>query len=192
MRVSSASAFGKITGSLVSAPANSFTGSIESNLNNVTNSTSSPSSLMNNSAPRYPLMLRAAIEGKISSRNISSYAFAFSGFVQPCQTRAIIGSKTERKRKSGSHAHDLVTAIDVNDLTSDRRSTVACQENSGRPQLSGIATAFQWRAFLIMFQHGRKPADAASCEGLNGSGRNAIHANFFRPQIVRKITHTGF
>src|SRR6266516_1472424 len=190
MRVSNASAFGQITGFPSSTPANSFTAFIESNLNNVTNSTSSPSSLTNNSAPRYPLMLPAAIEGKISSRNISSYAFAFSGFVQPCQTRAIIGSKT--KRKSGSHAHDLVTAIDVNDLTSDRRSTVACQENSGRPQLGGIATAFQWRAFLIMFQHGRKPADAASCEGLNGSGRNAIHANFFRPQIIRKIAHTGF
>jgi hypothetical protein len=49
-----------------------------------------PSSRINNSAPWYPEMFRAAILEKISLRNIFSYAFASAGLVQPCQIRAII------------------------------------------------------------------------------------------------------
>src|SRR5439155_1901514 len=135
--------------------------------------------------------------GKISSRSISSYAFASARFVQPCQIRAIIASKRKRKdeeeeEETGSHAHYLVTAINVNDLACDCRGSVTRQENSGGAQLGRIATAFQRCALLIMLQHGREAADAAGGKRLNGSGRNAVHPDFLWAEIVGKITRTGF
>src|SRR6266566_6372713 len=128
-----------MTGRVSSAPANSFTASIESKRSSVTNSTSLPSSRINNSAPWYPEMFRAAMLGKISSRNMSSYAFASAGLVQPCQIRAII-----------LHPHNLVTAVDINDLACDGGRAVAREKHSGLAEFRRLATAFQRRALLIM------------------------------------------
>ena len=55
------------------------------------------------------------------------------------------------KRKGWSHAHYLITAVDINYLAGDCRRPIAGQENSSGAQLSGFATALQGRAFLIMF-----------------------------------------
>src|SRR4029077_10950983 len=166
----SASAFGKITGLLASGPANLVTASIESNRSSVTNSTSSPFSRMNNSAPRYPPIFRAAMLGKISSRSNFSYGFASSGLVHPCQMRAIIEQsriKTERKRKRCSHSHYLVAAINIDDLAGDGCRGVASEKNSRSAQFGGVAAALQRCAFLIMLQHGRETADAASGQRLH-------------------------
>src|ERR1044071_1361664 len=99
--------------------------------------------------------------GKISFRSSCSYVFASPRFVHPCQIRAIIGSKSKSKpkmsrlrqgngearpasqarRKTWSHAHDLVTAIDVDDLPGDGRGGVAGKKDSGGAKLGRIATA---------------------------------------------------
>src|SRR6266480_822793 len=100
---------------------------------------------------------------------------------------------SRRKRKTGgSHSHDLVTAIDVDHLTGDRCGAVAGEKNPGRAYLCGITTAFQWRAFLIMFEHRAEPADAARGQRLNRSRRNAIYPDFFRAEIVGEIARAGF
>src|SRR5438552_5215318 len=154
--------------------------------------------------------------GKISLRNISSYAFASARFVHPCQRRAImcqcfscscpflvivilLGFLEVRSRarvgtrtRTRSHAHYLVAAIDVNYLASDRRGSVAGEENSGGAQLSWIATAFQRRALLIMFKHRAETTDAAGGQRLNWSCGNTVHPDFFRTKIVGKIASAGF
>src|SRR5439155_25696235 len=140
-------------------------------------------------------MFRAAMLGKISVCNISSYAFASARFVHPCQMRAIIWSKSKskskrkRKRKSKrlSHAHYVVTAIDVDDLPGNRRGSVAGEKNSSGAKLGGIATALQWCAFLIMLQHRREPADSTGGQRLHRPGGNAAYPDFFRIEIVGKI-----
>ena len=43
-----------------------------------------------------------------------------------------------------------------------------------------------------MFQHGREPADSARGQRLHRAGGNAVHADFFRAEIVGKITRAGF
>src|SRR5437870_5463634 len=131
-------------------------------------------------------MFRAAMLEKISVCNISSYAFASARFVHPCQMRAIIWSKRKRKRKSKrlSHAHYLVTAIDVDDLPGNRRGSVAGEKNSSGAKLGGIATALQWCAFLIMLQHRREPADSTGGQRLHRPGGNAVYPDFFRTEIV--------
>src|SRR5438128_11984980 len=149
-------------------------------------------------------MFRAAMLGKISVCNISSYAFASARFVHPCQMRAIIWSKSKskskrkrkrkRKRKSKrlSHAHYLVTAIDVDDLAGNRRGSVAGEKNSSGAKLGGIATALQWCAFLIMLQHRREPADSTGGQRLHRPGGNAVYPDFFRTEIVGKIARARF
>src|SRR5207249_77052 len=139
-------------------------------------------------------MFRAAMLGKISVCNISSYAFASARFVHPCQMRAIIWSKSKskRKRKRLSHAHYLVTAIDVDDLPGDRRGSVAGEKNPSGAELSRIATALQWRAFLIMFQHRREPADSTGGQRLHRPSGNAVYPDFFRTEIVGKIARARF
>src|SRR5437764_922656 len=72
----------------------------------------------------------------------------------------------EREGERESHSHDLVAAIGVNDLAGDRCGTVAGEKNSCRDELRRITTPFQWRALLVILQHGRKPADATSSECL--------------------------
>jgi hypothetical protein len=49
-----------------------------------------------------------------------------------------------------SHPHDLITAIDVNDLTGDRCGSVAREKHSGPAEFRRVATAFQRCAFLIV------------------------------------------
>src|SRR5262249_61892537 len=91
-----------------------------------------------------------------------------------------------------SHAHDLIAAIDVDDLAGDSCGSVAGQKNSGGAKLGGIATAFQWRALLIMLQHRCKPADATRGQRLDGPGRDAVYPDFFWAEIVGKIAGAGF
>ena len=64
-------------------------------------------------------------------------------------------SRRKRKTKTErwSHAHDLIAAIDVDDLAGDSCGSVAGEENSGSAKLGGIAAAFQRRALLVMLQH---------------------------------------
>src|SRR5438552_6504712 len=152
--------------------------------------------------------------GKISLRNISSYAFASARFVHPCQRRAImcqcfscscpflvivilLGFLEVRSRararagvgtRTRSHAHYLVAAIDVNYLASDCRGSVAGEENSGGAQLSWIATAFQRRALLIMFKHRAETTDAAGGQLLNWSCGNSVHTTIVRTMTLGKIT----
>src|SRR6056297_3127416 len=57
----------------------------------VTNATSFWSSLRRSETPRYPGMFFSRMPGKISPSSNASYASAFSGDVQPCQIRLIIG-----------------------------------------------------------------------------------------------------
>src|SRR5215813_14578485 len=110
------------------------------------------------------------MSGKISLRNILSYVLASARLVHPRQIRAIIGSlrrcgtvegllfyrptKNESKsmvdEQKESHAHDLVAAVHINDLTGNGRGCVTGEKDSGSAQLGWIATAFQRRAFLIM------------------------------------------
>src|SRR6058998_2996747 len=104
--------------------------------------------------------------------------------------RAIIASKGNRERYS--HAHYLVTAIDVDDLSGDGRGSVAGEEDPGCANFSGIATAFQWRAFLIMFQHRREPADSTRGQRLHWPSGDAVHPDFFRTKIVGKIAGARF
>jgi len=104
-------------------------------------------------------------------RNMFSYAFASAGLVQPCQIRATMcrydgrarppgapfcdsianKSMSKSKNRSWSHAHDLIAAIDINDLTRDRRRAIAGEKDSGLAELRRVATAFQRRALMIMF-----------------------------------------
>src|SRR5260370_9190324 len=79
----------------------------------------------------------------------------------------------EHEQEQGSHAHYLVTAIDVNHLAGDGCGSVAGEENSRGAQLGGIATAFQRCAFLIMFKHRAEPADAPGADRLHRPPRNA-------------------
>ena len=63
------------------------------------------------------------------------------------------GSEGRRYIAARSHPHDLIPAVDVNDLAGNRGRAVAGEENSGLPKLGGIATASERSAFLIMLQH---------------------------------------
>src|SRR5262249_22423987 len=110
------------------------------------------------------------MSGKISLRNILSYVLASARLVHPRQIRAIIGSlrrcgtveglvfyrptQNERKSMAGaqteSHAHALVAAGAIDDLTGNGRGCVTGEKDSGSAELGWIATAFQRRAFLIM------------------------------------------
>jgi len=49
------------------------------------------------------------------------------------------------------HPHDLIAAIDVNNLARDRGGTVARQENSGVAEFRRITTSLKRRMFLVMF-----------------------------------------
>src|SRR5258708_6510270 len=61
-----------MTGRVSSAPANSFTPSMESNRSKVTNSTSLPFSRINNSEPWYPEVFRTDIIGEIASARLET------------------------------------------------------------------------------------------------------------------------
>src|SRR5437870_4020754 len=147
-------------------------------------------------------MFRAAMLGKISSRSIFSYVFASARLVQPCQIRAItrcydgrarppgapihdsITSMSKSKAKLLSHAHYLITAIDINHLTGYCCGGVTCKKHSGGAQFDRITTAFQRRAFLVMLQHRRESADATGGQRLDRSSRNAVYTDFFRAEVV--------
>ena len=80
-----------------------------------------------------------------------SYVFASDRFVQPCQIRAIIchmkaerdrgapfddiiSSKTRstsKNKKTRSHSHYLITAIDIDDLAGYRRGSITGEKTSG-------------------------------------------------------------
>src|SRR5437016_3688842 len=52
-----------------------------------------------------------------------------------------------------SHPHDLISAIDIQNLAGDRGCAVAGQEHSGRPQFVRQHIAFERRVRFIMFKH---------------------------------------
>src|SRR4029077_17853366 len=68
---------------------------------------------------------------------------------------------------------------------------VAREEKSGLPKLGGIATALERSAFLIMLEHRRETADPACRKSVDWPGGDAIHADFFCPEIVGKVTRAG-
>src|SRR5204863_10019052 len=105
--------------------------------------------------------------------------------------RLLVWSSRARSARS-SHPHNLIAAIDINDLAGDRSGAIAPDKDTGLAQLGGVATAFQRRAFLVMFEHRCEPADPARGQRLNWSGRNAIHADFLWSKIVSEITRARF
>ncbi len=55
--------------------------------------------------------------------------------------------------RKGLHSHDLVAAIDVDDLSRDGGCAVACEECSGGTQLIGEDIALQRRVGLVFLEH---------------------------------------
>src|SRR2546430_322642 len=57
---------------------------------------------------------------------------------------------SQARSKKWSHAHYLISAIDIDDLACDGRRAIAGEKYPGLAKLGRIATAFQRRAFLVM------------------------------------------
>ena len=100
---------------------------------------SATSSLPNNSrssSPKVVLMLVIVI--------------VLDEFLSDYPLRARIRSGVGIRARGGLHAHDLITAVDVDDLTGDRCRSVAREKHSGLTEFRRVATAFQRSSFLIM------------------------------------------
>src|SRR5437660_11269228 len=99
---------------------------------------------------------------------------------------------SKSRAKLLSHAHYLITAIDINHLTGYCCGGVTCKKHSGGTQFDRITTAFQRRAFLVMIQHRRESADATGRQRLDRSSSNAADTDFLRADVVGKVTRTRF
>jgi hypothetical protein len=86
------------------------------------------------SAPRWPLIFRAAMLGKISSRSISSYALASAGLVHPCQMRAIIHLRYGRTRPqlAGRGGCAPFPCFDYHQEQEEAEETVTCPLSGNR------------------------------------------------------------
>src|SRR5712664_1950154 len=83
-------------------------------------------------------------------------------------------------------------AAGIDDLSSNASCAVAREKNPSRAQFRRLTASLQGRPFLVMFQHRHETADATRCQGVDWAGRNTIHSDFLRPEVVGKITSTGF
>src|SRR5207253_9843098 len=97
---------------------------------------------------------------------------------------------SKSRAKLLSHAHYLITAIDINHLTGYCCGGVTCKKHSGGTQFDRITTGFQRRAFLVMLQHRRESADATGGRRLDRYSRNAVYQAFVRVDVVGKVRHT--
>ena len=94
--------------------------------------------------------------------------------------------------ESGLHPHDLVAAIDVDHLPGDRRGAVAGEESAGRAEFLRQHVALERRVRFVMLQHVGETGDAARGQRVHRAGADAVHADFFRTQIVGEIARAGF
>ena len=87
--------------------------------------------------------------------------FALTLFLSPLASSPVLAQTTTSEQDLVSpahvalrlHPHNLIAAVDVKHLAGDRGRAVAREEEPGLTKLSGIATALEWSAFLIMFEH---------------------------------------
>src|SRR5581483_7711108 len=85
------------------------------------------------------------------------------------------------------HPHDLVAGIHVNNLASNRRGAIAGEKRSRRAEFFRQNISFQRRVRFVMLEHFLKTGNAARGERIDGTGADAIDANFFRAQIIGEI-----
>src|SRR5208283_6140316 len=90
------------------------------------------------------------------------------------------------------HPHDLVSPVDVNNLTRDRCRTVTGEEYAGLPKLSRIAASSERRMLLVMLEHRREPGNSSGRKCLDRTGADAVDSDFAGTQIVRKIAGGRF
>ncbi len=90
----------------------------------------------------------AFVPGNVAPRDLEQNFFA-----QELLIRSGILSRrpTVPNPRNHLHPHDLIATVHVDHLTGDRGSTIARQKDARRAELGRLATAFQRRAFLIMF-----------------------------------------
>ena len=77
-----------------------------------------------------------------------------------------------------SEAHDVVTAIDVDNFAGDAAAGVGGEENSGRAHFIDIDVAAERSAFGVGLMHLAEAGDPASGKCLDGSGGDGVDADF--------------
>src|SRR5260221_14666827 len=85
------------------------------------------------------------------------------------------------------HSHDLITGINVENLSSDRRRAVTGEERTGRAEFFGQDISLQRRVGFIMLEHFAETGDAARGERVDRAGADAVHTDFLRAEIVGQI-----
>src|ERR1035438_5713098 len=100
------------------------------------------------------------------------------------------GSK--RASLGGLETHNVVAAIDVDGLAGNAGAAVGKQERGGGADFGGFDVALQRSSLDLRLQHVSKSGDAARSQRLDWSGRDGIHADCFRSEIVSQVANGRF
>src|SRR5215213_3750070 len=90
------------------------------------------------------------------------------------------------------NTHDVIAAIDVDDLAGDSRRHRATQEHGCVSDFAALDVATKRRALRVMFEHRAEVGDAASRERLNRTGADSIDADVSWAEILCEIASAGF
>src|SRR5580700_557628 len=81
-------------------------------------------------------------------------------------------------------AHDVVSAIDVDDFAGDAAAGVGGEENSGAADFGNFDVAAQRSALGVGLMHVAEAGDAASRKGFDWSGGNGVDPNLLFSEFV--------
>src|SRR5581483_9028348 len=90
-----------------------------------------------------------------------------------------------------SKSHNVVAAIHVNHFAGDAGAHVGSKEEGGIGHLADLHVALQWRALGVGLEHVAETGDAARRQRLDRPGRDGIHTNALRSEVVREVPDTG-
>src|SRR5580692_12780607 len=99
-----------------------------------------------------------------------------------------------QKREPGtvSKPHDVESAIYVDYFSRNAGARVRGQKDSGASDFVYVDIAAERSALGVGFVHIAEAGDAASGEGLDGTGGNGVHSNIFLSQLVGEVAHGAF
>src|ERR1043166_2826652 len=96
---------------------------------------------------------------------------------QPSGVRARSGRSLTSGPASPSDRHDVVTAVDVDDLAGDPRRERRGQEERGIAHLAQLHVALERRLLRVVLEDLREAADTAGSQRVDGPRRDRVHTN---------------
>src|SRR5690606_27916817 len=89
------------------------------------------------------------------------------------------------------HPHDIVTAVHMDHFAGDSAGQGTDQEQGGVRHFGGIRRFAERRTLLDDVQHGIEVLHALGRQGADRAGRDGVHPDSRRPQVVSQIADAG-